>query len=90
MLEFFLFNYFSELGFSSMDPPRMINEGFKFWFAFLEGWAYSKKSMGFLKTGLIYLSPLKFVFHINAYFRNVQIVPSLASGSHLKLLPDFC
>lgn len=77
-----------------MDPPRMINEGFKFWFVFLEGWAYSNKSMVFcfffLKTELIYLNPLKFVFHINAYFRNVQIVPSLASGSHLKFLPDFC
>lgn len=30
MLEFFLFNYFSEQGLSSMDPPRMISEGFKF------------------------------------------------------------
>ena len=76
-----------------MDPPRMINEGFKLWFVFLEGWAYSNKSMVLKKkkkTELIYLNPLKFVFHINAYFRNVQIVPSLASGSHLKFLPDFC
>lgn len=72
-----------------MDPPRMINEGFKFWFVFLEGWAYSNKSMFFFFK-LNYLNPLKFVFHINAYFRNVQIVPSLASGSHLKFLPDFC
>lgn len=72
-----------------MDPPRMINEGFKLWFVFLEGWAYSNKSMFFFFK-LNYLNPLKFVFHINAYFRNVQIVPSLASGSHLKFLPDFC